>query len=333
MLRPMNGTRPEPVPVIEGEFRCPGVAVGSVSHPSGSTGCTVVVMPHASPYAAHVGGGATSLRQVAGLVPGHSVAVADAFLLAGGSAYGLDASGGVLAGLEARGRGTAVGRMRVPAVPAAALFDLGVGDPTVRPDAALGRAALESAREGAVDEGRAGAATAATVGKLLGVDRASHGGQAVATVELGGGLVVSALAAVNAFGSVLDPRTGLFVAGPRQDDGALLDTEATILGGALSRFAGPSSNTTLAVVCTNGKLSRDACLRAAWLASQALPLCVRPSWTALDGDVVFLAATGAVAAEPHAVGIAAREALVRAIVRAVRLANAGADAAPARGDA
>lgn len=280
-----------------------------------------MVLPRAVPYAVHVGGGASSLRQVAAQVPGHSVTVADAFLVTGGSAFGLDASGGVLAGLEAQGRGTAVGRMRVPAVPAAAIFDLYVGDPKARPDGAMGSAALAAARPGTVAEGRVGAASAATVGKILGLDRASWGGLAVATVRLDGGLVVSALAVVNAFGNVVDPRTGAFVAGPRDGLGGFADTEEAILAGALSRFASAPSNTTVGIVVTNGILDRSRCLRATWLAAQAMPLCLRPAWSALDGDTLFLAATGEVPAEPHAVGIAGREALARAIVRAVTLAN------------
>ncbi len=317
----MNDTRPTPVPVLEGVFDCPGVAVGHAGSKSRSTGCTVVVMPRACPYAVHVGGGASSLRQVAGMVPGHSVQVADAFLVTGGSAYGLDASGGVLAGLEAQGRGTPVGRMRVPAVPAAALFDLFVGDPTARPDAAMGAAALADARVGNPAEGRVGAASAATVGKILGVERAGWGGVGVASVHLDDGLIVSALAVVNAFGNVLDPESGDFVAGPRDDSGAIVDTEAMILAGALSRFASSPSNTTIGVVVTNASLDRERCVRASWMAAQALPMCLRPSWSAVDGDTVFVAATGEVAAEPHAVGIAGRTALARAIVRAVTIAN------------
>jgi L-aminopeptidase/D-esterase-like protein len=317
----MMESRPTIFPVDEGVFDCPEVVVGHACNPARSTGCTVVVMPRASPYAVHVGGGASSLRQVAGLVPGHSVAVADAFLVAGGSAFGLDASGGVLAGLEAAGRGTAVGRMRVPAVPAVAIFDLYIGDPKARPDVGMGAQALANALPGPVAEGRVGAGSAATVGKILGIDRASWGGVGVATVRLADGLVVSALAVVNAFGSVVDPRTGAFVAGPRDGLGGLVDTEEAILAGALSRFVSSPSNTTIGIVVTNGTLDRDRCSRAAWLAAQAMPMCLRPAWTAVDGDTVFLAATGRVAAEPHAVGIAGREALARAIVRAVVMAN------------
>jgi len=328
----MNDSRPAPVPVLEGVFDCPGVSVGHATHP-GRTGCSVVVLPRACPYAVHVGGGATSLRQVAGLVPGHSVTVADAFVVAGGSAYGLDASGGVLAGLEAEGRGTAVGRMRVPAVPAAAIFDLYVGDPMARPDAAMGASALAAATVGGSGEGRVGAGTMATVGKILGVDRASWGGIGQASVHLDGGVVVSALAVVNAFGGVVDPRTGAFVAGPRDGLGGIADTEEAILAGALSRFASPPSNTTIGIVVTNGTMDTLRCTRSAWLAAQAMPACLRPAWSAVDGDVVFLAATGEVAAEPHAVGIAGREALVRAIVRAVTLANVPGDDGPAAGPA
>jgi len=307
------------VQLLHGCFDSGGARVGAATHPGGRTGCTVVVLPEASPYAVHLGGGASSLRQVAAQVPGHSVQVADAFLLTGGSAFGLDAAGGVLRALEAMGRGTPVGRMRVPAVPAAALYDLALaGDQ--RPDAPLGERAVRQAQEGGTIEGRVGAGAGATVGKALGIDRACPGGQAVVTAVLPDGPRVSALVVVNAFGSVRDPETGTWEAGPRTDDGRILDTEKWILQGPPPEMAGPG-HTTLAVVVTNVRLGREECLRAAWLASQALPFCIRPAWTAYDGDVVFLASCGEVPCSLHRVGLAAREALQAAIVRAVRMAR------------
>jgi len=316
---------PVPIPgvvgmdLVVGRFEAGGARVGAAIHPDGRTGCTVVLLPQASPYAVHLGGGASSLRQVAAQVPGHSVQSADAFLLTGGSAYGLDAAGGVLRALEAMGRGTPVGRMRVPAVPAAALYDLAVTG-TNRPDAALGEQAVRMAEAGGPIEGRVGAGAGATVGKALGIDRASPGGQAVVTAVLPEGTRVSALAVVNAFGSVRDPETGRFEAGPRAPDGRILDTEDLILQGAPPEMTGPG-HTTLAAIVTDARLGREECLRAAWLASQALPFCIRPTWTAWDGDVVFLASCGEMSCSLHRVGLAARAALQEAILRAVRLAR------------
>ncbi|MBP7127367.1 P1 family peptidase, partial [Myxococcota bacterium] len=178
--------------LLPGWFDAGGARIGAATHAGGRTGCTVVLLPGASPYAVHLGGGASSLRQVAAQVPGHSVQSADAFLLTGGSAYGLDAAGGVLRALEAMGRGTPVGRMRVPAVPAAALYDLALTGAD-RPDGLLGEQAVRMAEAGGRVEGRVGAGAGATVGKALGIDRACPGGQAVATAVLREGVRVSAV--------------------------------------------------------------------------------------------------------------------------------------------
>jgi L-aminopeptidase/D-esterase-like protein len=233
--------------------------------------------------------------------------------------------------LEARGRGTRVGAMRVPAVPSAALFDLFVSTSGARPDAATGLAACEDARTEGVAEGRNGAGAGATVGKIAGIDRAVWGGVGTAHVVLPGGLVVSALAVVNAFGNVHDPDTGACLGGARDGAGGFLDAEAMVLEGflaararALAAAAGEDTsggNTTIGVVVTNGRLDGGGCLRAAGQASLALADCVRPCLTALDGDTVFLAATGAVEAESHQVGLAGRRALARAVARAVVASN------------
>lgn len=306
----------------EGRFACPGARVGHAGDATAGTGCSLVLMDRPARYAVHVGGGASSLRQVAAVFAGHSVTMADAFLVAGGSAYGLDAAGGVLRALEALGRGTPVGRMVVPAVPAAAVFDLFVG--TTRPDAATGAAAVADARPDDAREGRVGAGSGCTVGKLLGLDRAMWGGVGVATLRWPDGLVVAALAVVNAFGNVRDPARGAFVAGARDGAGGFVDAEDALQAGWMGLASGTAGqNTTIGVVATNGRLDGVGCHRAAALAAIALPDCIRPCWTGVDGDVVFLGATGDMAADPHQVGVGARRALERAIVRAVTAANAG----------
>lgn len=307
--------------VLAGTFSCPGVRVGHAGGADLGTGCSVVVMERPARYAVHVGGGASSLRQVAAVFPGHSVTMADAFLVTGGSAYGLDASGGVLRVLEAEGRGTPVGRMVVPAVPTAAVFDLFQG--STRPDPAMGAAAVRDARLEDRREGRVGAGSGCTVGKLLGLDRAMWGGVGVATVQWPHGLAVSAMAVVNAFGNVRDPDSGVFVAGARDGGGGFVDAEDALAAGWMSLAPGTSGqNTTIGVVVTNGTLDGVGCTRAAALASVAMPECLRPCWTGVDGDVVFLGATGDLPADAHQVGIGARRALQCAIVRAVRAANA-----------
>ena len=281
----------------------------------------VVVMDCPARYAVHVGGGASSLRQVAAVFPGHSVTMADAFLVTGGSAYGLDSAGGVLRVLEAEGRGTPVGRMVVPAVPTAAVFDLFQGK--TRPDPAMGAAAARDARPDDDREGRIGAGSGCTVGKVLGPDRAMWGGVGVATVTWPDGLAVAALAVVNAFGNVRDPDSGTFVAGARDLSGGFIDAEEALAAGWMNLAPGSSGqNTTIGVILTNGSLDGVGCTRAAVLASVAMPECLRPCWTGVDGDVVFLGTTGACAADAHQIGIGGRRALQCAIVRAVRSANA-----------
>lgn len=282
-----------------------------------------MVFEDSSPYGVHVGGGAAALRQVGAINPGQVVVSADALVFTGGSSYGLDATGGVLAYLQEMGRGTLVGRMRVPAVPSAALFDLFVGDGNVRPNAEMGRQAVAVAVENSVVEGRFGAGAGATVGKLFGISRASWGGIGVATVDLGGGLFVSALAAVNSFGNVMDPETLEFIAGARELDGGFIDIEDAVMAGLPRSSAENGGNTTLSLVVTNGRLDSKQAGRAAGLSAQAVPMCVRPSWTDFDGDVTFVVATGQVPAEPHQIGLAGRAALERALVRGPRTSNAG----------
>ncbi len=311
---------PTDMVIQEGSFHCPGVRVGHAGDADLGSGCSVVVLDHASRYAVHVGGGAASLRQVAAVFAGHSVTMADAFLVSGGSAYGLDATGGVLRALEAAGRGTPVGRMVVPAVPSAAVFDLFVG--STRPGPEMGAAAVVDARFADGREGRIGAGSGCTVGKLLGLDRAMWGGVGVATAVWPDGLTVSALAVVNAFGNVRDPDSGDFVAGARDGAGGFVDAERALIGGWMGLASGTAGqNTTIGVVVTNGTLDGVGCTRAATLAATALPDCIRPCWTGVDGDVVFLAATGRQVADAHQVGIGACRALQRAIVRAVTVAN------------
>ncbi|NOZ00393.1 MAG: peptidase S58 family protein, partial [Deltaproteobacteria bacterium] len=268
-----------------------------------------------------------SMRQVSALVPNHSVSAADAVLVCGGSAYGLDAAGGVLAWLEEQGRGTRVGSMRVPSVPSAAVFDLFTGNGRVRPDRAMGRDACLDAREAGILEGRVGAGAGATVGKLMGLERAAWGGVGVAGVELPGGLVVTAMAVVNAFGSVRDPETRAFVAGAFADDGLPADPTELVMAGVMGERLRSMTNTTIGVIVTNASLDQDACRRAAVMAGQALPDCIVPCQTMVDGDMVFAASAGEIMADPHQVGIAGRKALSRAVIRAV---TAGERTGPSR---
>lgn len=307
--------------------RVPGIRVGSVTDPVGRTGCTVVLPPPGTVGSGEVRGGAPGTRETDLLRPGMLVNEVNAVLLTGGSAFGLAAADGVVRFLEGRGIGFAAGAARIPIVPAAVLFDLGVGDPAARPGPEDGyRACLgaEAAGEGAaVEEGRVGAGTGATVAKLHGVHRAVPGGLGTAGASREG-LVVAALAAVNAFGEVVDAE-GEIVAG------ALPEGEAGPPPPAGSWPAG-GTNTTIAVVATNARLSRERAHLLALAGHEGLARAIRPAHTMFDGDTVFSLATGEIDAPQATVEELAEDAMAEAIRRAVRsAAGAGGAGDPATG--
>jgi L-aminopeptidase/D-esterase-like protein len=301
-----------------------GVAVGHFTDTRRPTGCTVVLVEGGAVGGVDVRGGAPGTRETALLDPVHTVSVVHGVVLAGGSAFGLDAAGGAVRFLEERGVGFRLRASVVPIVPAAILFDLDVGDGRIRPDAASGYAAARAASSGPVAEGNAGAGAGATVGKMWGMGRAMKGGLGTASLRLPGGTVVAALAAVNAFGDVVDEQ-GRVLAGARGSDGTRLDPALpAILGGAAP--GGPPAegrNTTLAVVATNATLTKAEATRVAWMAQDGLARAIVPSHTPVDGDTVFVLSVGAAhpPVSPLTVGALAAEALARAIRRAIRLAR------------
>jgi L-aminopeptidase/D-esterase-like protein len=303
----------------------PGIRVGHMTNPHAMTGCTVVLCPKEGAVGGvDQRGGAPGSRETDLLRPLHLVERVHAVLLAGGSAFGLDAAGGVVRWLEERDVGFDARAARVPIVPAAVLFDLDVGRADVRPDAAMGYAACEAATDGPVSEGRVGAGTGCTVGKVLGPGRASQGGLGTASVDLGGGLVVAALVAVNAFGDVVDPATGQILAGARPLKGeGWADTLATmkgLVGKAALRVAG-WSNTVIGVVVTNARLDKEGANKVAQMAHDGLARAVRPAHTLFDGDTLFALATGSKKADVNLVGAYAAEVVAEAIVRAIRISN------------
>jgi L-aminopeptidase/D-esterase-like protein len=249
---------------------------------------------------------------------------AQAILLTGGSAFGLDAACGVMTYLEERGIGFDVGVTRVPIVPAAVIFDLFVGDHRVRPDAAMGYRACLAAQSGPVDEGNVGAGMGASVGKILGPAGATKSGVGTASVTLAGGVTVGALMVVNAFGDVRDPESGKIIAGARGSDGQYVDTTRLLLqGGGPAGFgvgAGPT-NTTIGVVATDARLTKEGANKLAEMAHDGLARVISPIHTMFDGDVIFAMATGAKEQDVTALGVAAAEAVARAVVRAVRAAE------------
>lgn len=281
--------------------RVPGIQVGSWTDPVGRTGCTVVLCPPGTIGSGEVRGGAPGTRETDLLRPGMLVETVDAVLLTGGSAFGLAAADGVMRFLEERGRGFDVGGLVVPIVPAAVLFDLGVGDPAARPGADAGYAATAQVGE-AVEEGAVGAAAGATVAKLAGPEHASPGGLGTASAD-DGELIVGALAAVNALGEIVD------------DDGTVI---VGVQGGAPSAEPRPDpSNTTLVVVATNARLSRERAHLLARASHEGIAAAVRPSHTRWDGDTVFTLATGQVFADQGRVEELAVSSVAEAIRRGV----------------
>jgi L-aminopeptidase/D-esterase-like protein len=315
----------------------PGIRVGHATDPVGLTGCTVILCEKGAIGGVDQRGGAPGTRETDLLRPLHLVQEVHAVLLAGGSAFGLAAAEGVMRYLEEKGVGFDARVARVPIVPAAILFDLDLGDPMARPDAAMGYAACQAATDGPVPEGNVGAGTGATAGKILGPGRAMKSGLGSAAVSLGGGLVVGALVAVNPFGDVVDPSTGEVLAGarkPRSDE--LADTLAVMrgmVGKAGLRFASSdrprtTSNTVVGVVATNARLTKEEANKVAQMAQDGIARAVRPAHTMFDGDTLFALATGGKRADVNPVGAYAAEVVAQAVVRAARAAE-GAGGRPA----
>ncbi len=314
--------------MIRGLTTIEGITVGHSTDLKGITGCTVVLCPGTDGAgviaSCDIRGSAVGEREIEVLRPGHLVERIHAVVLAGGSAFGLDAASGVMRFLEEKGIGFDVGVARVPIVPAAILFDLAIGDPRARPTAEMGYLAARNASAGPIEEGSVGAGTGATVGKLFGLSQAMKGGIGSWSEELAGGVRVAALAAVNAFGDVRDPKTGAILAGARSapDSVHFADTAAQMRsrpGGIRRGFAAP--NTTLVVVSTDAQLSKLEAAKMAAMAQDGLARAISPVHTMFDGDVVFALSCGEKQADLNTLGTAAADATAQAIVRGVQMAK------------
>jgi L-aminopeptidase/D-esterase-like protein len=322
----------------------PGVLVGHATDEAGLTGCTVVLFdaPEGAVVGVDVRGSSPGTRETDLLDPTGRVGETHALLLTGGSAFGLGAADGAVRFLEEKGVGYDVRVARVPIVPATVISDLAVGDPTARPDASMGYDAAASARSWDFPQGSVGVGTGATVGKVFGLERAMKGGLGSASVRLPGGLVVGALAAVNAFGGVHDPSTGAILAGPRREDGTLADSVEHLMEAA--PFTRRGENTTLGIVATNARLTKPDVTKVAQMAHDGFARAVSPVHTSVDGDTVFAASIGGpaggavgetpdelpdvpvgVAAAPDVVGAWGARAVAAAIVRAVLSARGTPD--------
>ena len=306
---------------MKGLTDIPGIRVGHASDLKALTGVTAILCEAGASGGVDVRGSATGTQELDVLNPSHVTDKVHSIVLSGGSAFGLEAASGVRHYLEKKGVGFPAGKFTVPIVPSAILFDLGIGDGHIRPTREMGEAAAAAATTEAVEEGCVGAGTGATVGKLFGMERAMKSGIGTYTVTVGSGVLVSALVAVNALGDVREPGMGRIVAGARTapKSKGFADSEAAMkrgIGGGFTR-----SNTTLAVVATNAKLSKVGATKLAQLAGLGMARTIAPVNTMSDGDVVFALSLGNESASVDSLGVAAADALAQAILRAVRQAK------------
>ncbi|MBM4288255.1 MAG: P1 family peptidase [Deltaproteobacteria bacterium] len=310
----------------------PGFLVGHASDFKNLTGCTVILCPPGTVGSIDVRGSAAGTRQIDALQSYHIVNEVQAVFLSGGSAFGLDAAGGVMEFLEERGYGFDVAITRVPTVPAAVIFDLSLGNCRVRPDKAMGYAACVQATAGAVAEGSVGAGTGASVGKLFGITQGMKSGLGSVCLAGPNGLLVGALVVVNAFGDVRDCNTGALIAGARlsPESAEFADTAAYIRQGIVRHSFG-EPNTTLGVIATNARLTREQAHKVAQMGHNGLARSITPIHTLFDGDIVFVLSQPMVEADLHVVGLLGEAALQLAIDRAIRLAH-GLGVLPAYAD-
>lgn len=287
----------------------PGVRVGHWTDPVAETGCTVVVLPEPNVVTAEVRGAAPGTREYALLQPGMRVEQAQAILLTGGSAFGLAAADGIVEVLEAEGRGHETPVGRIPIVPAAVLFDLFPGDPSVRPGPEQGAEAYRTASTEPVSQGRVGAGTGATAAKWRGLEHIRPGGLGSA-VRSAGDATVGAIVAVNAVGDVFSVTGEPLTGGLHEPPPPALVPQAFV-----------SENTTLVVVATDGALDRIELTRLVVRAHDAIAVCIRPSHTRWDGDIVFAVSCGTANTDCDTAAEAAFGATAAAIESAVRSAG------------
>lgn len=301
-----------------------GIRAGHFTDKRRPTGCTVLIFEKGAVAGVDVRGSAPGTRETDLLNPINTVQHVNAIVLSGGSAFGLATANGVMRYLEEQHVGYAVGNLVVPIVPAAILYDLGMGDSTIRPDAESGYRACLAASRGPIGEGNVGAGAGALAGQMFGQKRAMKSGLGTASVKIPGtSLVVAAIVAANPAGDVRDPHTGAILAGARTEDGkGFADTMGQILNGYRVRIR-PGTHTTIGVVATNAKFGKPEATKIAQMAHDGLARTINPVHTPHDGDVLFAACTGTIE-EPMdvgALGAIGAEVVARAVVRAVKTAT------------
>jgi L-aminopeptidase/D-esterase-like protein len=296
-----------------------GLRVGHIHDEKARTGCTVILPERAAIAGVDVRGSAPGSREIEALKPVRLVQEIHGLLLTGGSAFGLDASGGVQKYLEERGIGFDVRVAKVPIVPTAVIFDLAVGDAKIRPTAEMAYRACEQASTTETRQGLVGAGCGATIGKIRGYEHCMLGGFGAASWQ-SGKLAVAALVVVNAFGDAINPQSGKIIAGAQNDDGSFLNTQTYLKTHPTLPFKF-WGNTTLAVVATNAAFTKEAITKIAEMADDGLARAIQPAHTPFDGDMVFSLSVGDEKADVMAVGAIAAELVAQAIVQAVRVSN------------
>lgn len=309
-----------------------GIEVGHAQNDNALTGCTVILCRKGAVAGVDVRGGAPGTRETDLLNPINLVQKVHAIVLAGGSAFGLDAATGVMKYLEENKIGFNTGVAKVPIVPSAILYDLNIGHADVRPDSIMGYDASASASSDAPTEGNVGVGTGASVGKMFGVSLATKSGVGTASMDIGGGVIVGAMVAVNAWGDVVDPHTNEILAGLRSGKVGLLRVGKkeyfantltmmkSRVGRGLLGFA-TRANTVIGVVATNAKLDKAQATKVAQMAQDGIARTIRPAHTMLDGDVIFALSTGSKKSDASMIGAFAAEVMASAIVRAVKMAR------------
>ena len=295
-----------------------GIEVGHAQNAEAGTGCTVVICRQGAVAGVDVRGSAPGTRETDLMRPGNLVDRVHAIVLSGGSAFGLAAADGVMHYLEKEGVGFDTGVARVPIVGGAVLFDLAYKDSEVRPSAAMGYEACLKATDEMVEQGSVGAGTGATVGKVLGMESAMKSGIGTASIRLPGGIVVGAIVAVNAFGDVVDFNNGNIIAGARDPKTGNFINTCDYLMSSNKHETSFSGNTTIGVIATNAKLTKEQANKLATISHDGLALAIRPVHTMVDGDTMFALSTGEVDGDMVSIGTAAVVVTARAIINAVK---------------
>lgn len=299
----------------------PGLKVGHYTDSTVATGCTVVLCEAGAVPGVHVSGASPGGREIELLRPGYSINLVHAILLAGGSAYGLDATAGVMHYLEERNVGYDTVGGVVPIVPAAIIYDLSIGSAHVRPTPANAYEACREAVDTMCEEGTVGAGTGATVGKCLGMEHATKAGVGTASRDLGDGVFVAALIVVNAWGDVIDEHSGKILAGPRDLKSGHFYSTAELLRHRRTRRPFPTSNTVIGVVATNARLRKTQTHRLAQMAQVGLARTIDPCGSMYDGDTLFVLSVGERRCDMNLLGLGAAGVVAEAVHRGVMSAT------------